>query len=232
MLDKELYELLLTLDTPTVCNSIEVAQGGRGFQRFSKGTVISSIQRGESIVGYARTAKIAGKNPPEKSAEIVRERRMDYYEYISNSLYPSIVVIEDTDFPDCIGAYWGEINAKVHKGFGLSGVFTNGVMRDLGDLPDQFQIIAGSIGPSHGFVHVTEFDSTVHLYGLEVKPGEIVHADRHGAVVIPTDIIKLLSSSVRKLQETEKIILDCVSNKQFDFEKFKLAWKNFETSRI
>ena len=86
------------------------------FNVFQKGTVISSVQTGEAIVGYARTAKIAGQNPPEESAEIIRERRMDYYEYMSNSPYPSIVVIEDTDYPDCIGAYWGEINAKVHKG--------------------------------------------------------------------------------------------------------------------
>ena len=32
-----------------------------------------------------------------------------------------LVVIEDIDYPDCIGAYWGEINTKVHKGFGISG---------------------------------------------------------------------------------------------------------------
>ena len=231
-MDKRLYDLLLALDTPTVCNSIEVAQGRRGFQHFTKGTMLSSVQSGEVILGYARTAKIAGKTPPEEAAEITRERRMNYYEYMANSPKPSIVVIEDTDFPDCIGAYWGEINAKVHKGFGLSGVLTNGVMRDLGDLPDQFQIIAGSIGPSHGFVHVKEFDTKVQIFGLEISPGDLVHADRHGAVVIPTDILDSLESAIRKLQESEKIILDCASSDRFDIESFKSSWERFEAVRI
>ena len=94
VLNKKLYDLLLTLDTPTVCNSIEVAQGKRGFQRFTRGTVLSSVQSGEVIVGYARTAKIAGTTPPEEEPEITRERRMNYYEYMANSSEPSIVVIE------------------------------------------------------------------------------------------------------------------------------------------
>ena len=231
-MNKKLYDLLLTLDTPTVCNSIEVAQGKRGFQRFTRGTVLSSVQSGEVIVGYARTAKIAGTTPPEEEPEITRERRMKYYEYMANSSEPSIVVIEDSDFPNCIGAFWGEINAKVHKGFGLSGVLTNGVMRDLGDLPEQFQIIAGSIGPSHGFVHVKEFDTKVRVFDLEVNPGDLIHADRHGAVVIPTDLLVSLGSAIIKLQESEKIILDSAASDQFDFETFKRDWEKFEVARV
>ena len=231
-MDKELYDLLLTLDTPTVCNSIEVAQGKRGFQRFTRGTVLSSVQSGEVIVGYARTAKIAGTTPPEEEPEIIRERRMKYYEYMANSSEPSIVVIEDSDFPNCIGAFWGEINAKIHKGFGLSGVLTNGVMRDLGDLPEQFQIIAGSIGPSHGFVHVREFDIKVRVFDLEVNPGDLIHADRHGAVVIPTDLLDSLGSAIIKLQESEKIILDSTASDQFGFETFKRDWEKFEVARV
>ena len=231
-MDKELYDLLLTLDTPTVCNSIEVAQGKRGFQRFTRGTVLSSVQSGEVFVGYARTAKIAGTTPPEEEPEIIRERRMKYYEYMANSSEPSIVVIEDSDFPNCIGAFWGEINAKIHKGFGLSGVLTNGVMRDLGDLPEQFQIIAGSIGPSHGFVHVKEFDIKVRVFDLEVNPGDLIHADRHGAVVIPTDLFDSLGSAIIKLQESEKIILDSAASDQFGFETFKRDWEKFEVARV
>ena len=75
-----------------------------------------------------------------------------------------------------------KINTQVHKGFGLSGTLTNGVMRDLGDLASDFQVLAGSIGPSHAFVHVVDFDQPVTVYGLEVAPGDFIHADRHGAV--------------------------------------------------
>ena len=59
----------------------------------------------------------------------------------------------------------------MHKGFGLSGALTNSVMRDLGDLPEGFPVLAGSIGPSHGFVHVLDFDQPVEVFGLNLKPG-------------------------------------------------------------
>ncbi len=51
---------------------------------------------------------------------------------------PSIAVVEDLDWPNCIGAYWGEINTAIHKGFGMSGALTNGVFCDLGDLSQGF----------------------------------------------------------------------------------------------
>ena len=37
LIDSELLELLKSVDTPTVCNAIEVAQGKRGFSEFTHG---------------------------------------------------------------------------------------------------------------------------------------------------------------------------------------------------
>ena len=61
---ESLFKLLETIDTPTVCNAIEVAQGKRGFNDFTKGTMISSSPNEKPICGYARTAKITALNPP------------------------------------------------------------------------------------------------------------------------------------------------------------------------
>ena len=230
-IDSDLLKLLQSVDTPTVCNAIEVAQGKRGFSEFTKGTMLCSNPRGRAMVGFAKTAKIAAIEPPKENSEIIKERRMEYYRYMSESNGPSVVVIEDVDFPNCIGAYWGEINTKVHKGFGLSGALTNGVMRDLGDLADDFPVVAGSIGPSHGFVHVREIDTPVSLFGISVSPGELVHADRHGAIVIPKEVINVLKDSIDKLLSSEKLILDPADKKGFSFDDFKTAWSDFERSR-
>ena len=81
---------------------------------------------------------------------------MSYYKYIASCERDSITVIEDTDFPDCVGAYWGQLNTNIHKSFSIVGALTNGLMRDLGDLPSGFPVIAQSIGPSHSFVHIKE----------------------------------------------------------------------------
>ncbi|MFL7012050.1 RraA family protein [Enterovibrio norvegicus] len=230
-MDKTLYELLISVDTPTVCNAIEVAQGKRGFNDFTRGTLQASAPENPAIVGYAKTAMIAALEPSRLPADDVKKLRMDYYRYMSEAPFPSLAVIEDLDFPDAIGAFWGEINTNVHKGFGLSGVLTNGVMRDLGDLPDQFPVLAGSVGPSHGFVHIESIGEPVNVFGLNVSHGDLIHADRHGAVVIPTDIIPLLADAIETLLRNEQIILKAAREEDFDFERFEQAWAEFERVR-
>lgn len=226
-----LLKLLQSVDTPTVCNAIEVAQGKRGFNSFTRGTMLSSAPEEGAIVGYARTAKIAAVNPPTEEPEVIKERRMAYYKHMASGPRPSITVVEDLDFPDCIGAFWGEINTTVHKGLGVSGTLTNGVMRDLGDLPEGYPVIAGSIGPSHGFVHVREIGTPVNILGLNVNDGDLVHADQHGAVVIPQDIVPVLEAAINKLLSTERIILDAARAEGFDFDTFAEAWSEFERAR-
>ena len=231
MTDTALIELMRSVDTPTICNAIEVAQGKRGFDGFTRGTPVASHPQASAIVGYARTAKLAALAPPTEPPETIRARRMAYYRYMAEAPKPALAVIEDLDWPDCIGAYWGEINTTVHKGLGLAGALTNGVLRDLGDLPDGFPVVAGSVGPSHGFVHIREIDTPVRVFGLEVRPGDLVHADRHGAVVVPSDVIPELAAAIGKLLETEKIVLEAARAPGFDFAAFEAAWTAFEKAR-
>lgn len=226
-----LLALLQKVDTPTVCNAIEVAQGKRGFNAFTRGTMLCSDPDGGAMVGYARTAKIAAVNPPEEAPDVIKARRMNYYRHMSEGPRPAVTVVEDLDYPHAIGAYWGEINTTVHKGFGISGALTNGVMRDLGDLPDGFPVVAGSIGPSHGFVHVKEIGTKVEIFGMKVRDGDLVHADRHGALVIPPEVVPMLEDAIHKLLDTEKLVLDPARANGFDFDAFEKAWAAFEASR-
>ncbi len=226
----ELLDILSRVDTPTVCNAIEVVQGRRGFQGFTRGTMVCT-EPGRAVVGYAATAQIAALAPATEPPEVIRARRMACYRAMHDAPKPSVAVIEDLDYPNCIGAYWGEINTTVHRGLGLSGALTNGVVRDLGDLPPGFPVIAGSIGPSHGFVHVRSIGQPVRVMGLKVRQGDLVHADRHGAVVVPPDAIAALGQAIRKLQATERLILDPARQPDFDFAAFELAWAAFEKAR-
>ena len=231
MMDRQLFELLKSVDTPTVCNAIEVAQGKRGFAQFTRGTMLCSAPDGAPMVGYARTARIRGLTPPDQPAEVVKKIRMDYYRYMAEGPRPAVVVIEDTDYPNCVGAFWGEVNTTLHKGLGLSGALTNSVMRDLGDLPDGFPVVAGSIGPSHGFVHVLDFDEPVEIFGLTVQPNDLVPADRHGAVVVPEEVVSGLHSAIERLIATEKLVLEPARTAGFDISDLEAAWSAFEAAR-
>ena len=226
-----LLTLLKSVDTPTVCNAIEVVQGKRGFAAFTRGTMLCSAPQDPAIVGYAVTAKIAAILPPVEAADVIRARRMAYYRAMADATKPAVAVIEDVDYPACIGAYWGEVNTTIHKGFGLSGALTNGVMRDLGDLAADFPVVAGSVGPSHGFVHIRDLGTPVTIFGLTVAQGDLIHADRHGAVVVPPDVIPHLAAAIAKMQATERLILDPARTPGFDFTAFEAAWAAFESAR-
>ena len=225
-----MLKLLKKVDTPTVCNAIEVAQGKRGFSNFTRDTMIPSNSKNKAIVGFARTASIKALEPSKEDVSILRSRRMAYYKYMSDVTKPSIAVVEDLDFPKAVGAYWGEINCTVHKSFGLSGTLTNGVMRDLGDVPTGYPVIAGSIGPSHAFVRVEAINVEVNIDG-KGKSNDLVHADKHGALVIPKNLVDYLEDAIIKLIDTEKLILQPARKDKMSFSDFEKAWESFENSR-
>jgi regulator of RNase E activity RraA len=149
---------------------------------------------------------------------------MAYYEYAVSGEGPTVVVIEDTDWPHCIGGFWGEMQVAQHKGLGVAGTLTNGVLRDLGMLDAGYQVIAGSVGPSHAFVHVTDIDLPVTVFGMQVKPNDLIHADRHGAVVIPAAHIEKMSAAIDIVVRKERPILEAARAPGFTVEKLKAAW--------
>lgn len=227
----DLLSLLREVDTPTVCNAIEVVYGQRGFNRFTKGTMQHSKPGDPPIVGFARTAKIAGLAPSTEDPAVVRSRRIDYFRSMAAGPSPSVAAIEDTDYPNCIAGWWGEVHVAVHKGLGLSGAITNGVMRDLDVMDDGFPVLAGSVGVSHGFVHVVEVGTAVNIFGLTVTQGELIHADRHGALVIPNDVIPLLKTAIHTVVSNEAIVLEPARQKGFNIDKLEAAWAKFEAKR-
>lgn len=85
--------------------------------------------------------------------------------------------------------------------------------------------------PSHGFVHVREIGTRVEIFGLSVDEGDLVHADRHGAVVVPPDIIPRLGAAIEKSLSTEQIILEPARRAGFDIEELERAWAAFEKAR-
>lgn len=227
-----LIDRLHRCDVPTVCNAIEVAQGARGFSGFTHRSVVWTGKNDARIVGFARTARITGNRPSSEPVNEIRARRMAYFEAMNAGSRPGVAVIEDTDGDAAIGAWWGEVHAKVHKEiFGLSGAVTNGVVRDLGDMPDGFPILAGSVGPSHGFVHVQDIGRPVTVFDMTVSDDDLIVADRHGAICIPADVIPKLDAAIDQLLETEAVVLDPLKNGSVDFETFKSLWAKFEKIR-
>ncbi|NVK30618.1 MAG: hypothetical protein HWE20_06420 [Gammaproteobacteria bacterium] len=92
--------------------------------------------------------------------------------------------------------------------------------------------IAGSVGPSHAFVHIKDIAYPVSVFGLNIQPDDLVHSDRHGAVVIPAEYVAELDRAIDKLLASERVILDRAKGKSMSFEDFESAWSAFEQARV
>jgi regulator of RNase E activity RraA len=103
------------------------------------------------------------------------------------------------------------------------GVVTNGSVRDLDQFAPGFQALAGSIGPSHAYGAPAGWGEPVDVHGMTVRHGDLVHADRHGAVVIPPEVAAGIPAAVELLVRREKAILDVARSPGFTLDALRAA---------
>ena len=217
-----LFEQLRRFDTPTIVNALEIAGGGRAITGFTRKTLVAAFPAMPAIVGYARTVSIRCSTPFDPAAR--RQMQLGYYEYLGQPNQPSIAVVQDVDSLPGVGAFWGEVNTHVHWGLGCVGAVTNGSMRDLDAMDTRFQCLAASLCPSHAWVQVVDFGKPVDVLGMNVKDGKVVHADKHGAVVIPANLLHKLPAAIDLMARREKVILDAAKKPGFNFSLLREAF--------
>jgi len=216
-------KILTQWDTPTICNALEDIMPERRGYGYTTQPLVALDPDLPPICGYARTALIRAAEPSSASAQEAADMRLDYYKYIEQGPGPTIVVIQDIDPVPGYGAYWGEVQTHVHKGLGAIGGVTNGSFRDVSDSVRGFNLLGGEVGPSHAWVHLVDFDCQATVYGLTVTTDDIVHADRHGAVMVPVEAVKKIPAAVDVISRREAKILDAAKSPDFNFEKLKAA---------
>jgi len=224
VIDPALLERLRSYDTPTVCNALEAVDPARRLTGFTVKPLQCPFPHLPPIVGYAKTAAIRATHAHEFSPEKAREQRLGYYEYVAGKPAPGIMVIQDLDGPEAgFGAFWGEVMSAVHKGLGLLGVVTDGSIRDIDQWAPGFQVLAGSIVPSHAHVHLADYGHEVRVAGMLVRSGDLVHADRHGAVTIPASLAEKVPAACELIARKEAVMLAMARAPGFTVAKLREA---------
>jgi regulator of RNase E activity RraA len=214
-------EVLKRWDTPTICNGLELVAPERRAVGFTVEPMVAADGKLPPIVGLARTGTIRAKEAPRGPIP----PREDWYDYVAAEEMPTIAVLQDIDDRPGYGAFWGEVHSTVHLALGVIGCITNGSFRDVDMLAPGFQIIGGRIGPSHAHVHLVQMRCDVSVFGMLAGDGDVVHADPHGAVVIPSDAVRKLPDAIDLLARREKVILDMARAKGFTSAKMREALK-------
>ncbi len=212
-------EILRGWDTPTICNGLELIVPERRAIGFTTEPMIAADRALKPIVGLARVGTLAARAKPAGMAA----DRLDWYDYVADAALPTVVVLQDRDDPPGHGAWWGEVHSTVHKALGAEGCVTNGSFRDVDMLAPGFQIIGGRIGPSHAHVHMIGFGEPVTVFGMDVAHDDVIHADFHGAVVIPAEAVRKLPEAIALVSRREKVILDVCAAPDFSPAKLRAA---------
>jgi len=214
-------EALAQWDTPTICNGLELIVPERRAIGFTVEPMVAVAPKARPIVGLARVGVIRAKEPPRGTVV----DRADWYDYVARGDLPTIAVIQDIDDRPGYGAYWGEVQSTIHKALGCLGCVTNGSFRDLDAWAEGFQMIGGRIGPSHAHVHMVDFGRPVNVFGMQAAHDDVIHADYHGAVVVPAEAVKKLPAAIDLVSRREKVILDVCRATDFSPARLRDALK-------
>ena len=157
------------------------------------------------------------------SAAEQRQARLEYYRYVAAGGGPKIVVIQDVDSRIGFGCFWGEVQTAIHKALGCQGLVTDGGVRDLDAVAPGFQVLCGKVTPSHAWVHAIAFGGTVDVFGMIARSDDLIHADRHGAVVIPREVAREVVKAAELCARREEPILKVARSPDFSLDALERA---------
>lgn len=207
-------DTLRRYDTPTLANAIEtfdVRPRDTGYAGHEIRCVFPDMG---VMVGYAATATIRARGAGGT------DHREQLFRHVRSVPGPGVVVVQDLDDPPACGALWGEVMSTTFHALGCAGVVTDGCVRDLDEVRKiGFRFFARAVGVSHAYVRTETVGDPVTVGGLEVRPGDLLHADKHGVLLIPHDIAAEVPAAADRVIAREQTFLAWVRSPEFDPEQ-------------
>ena len=224
LLTEEGLNALRQFDTCMVANAIESFHVRLRNAGFADASVRCMFPDAPPMVGYAATARLRSGEPPIVGGTY--RDQADCWNSILEVPPPRILVLEDMDDPPGRGAFVGDMHAAILKSLGCVGYVTNGAVRELPAVRTMgLQLFAGSVAVSHAYAHIFEVGAVIRLGGMEVRPGDLLHGDRHGVLTVPADVAAKVPGIAGKLQRAEKEVIDFCQSPDFSVTKLCEAMK-------
>lgn len=218
-LSPEQLETLRKIPSCAIANAIETFDVRPRNEGFMSPMVRCIYPDMGHMIGYAVTVVISANQPATPRTSM---GRVEYYDELLKIPGPRVVVVQDLDYPNPIGSFWGEVNANVHKALGCVGTVTDGGVRDLDEMQDLgFLAFASEVLVSHAYVHIVDAGVPVNVGGLLVTPGDIIMGDQHGVLNIPPAIAAELPAAVKEVEIREQLTIGLCKSPDFTVEKLK-----------
>jgi 4-hydroxy-4-methyl-2-oxoglutarate aldolase len=218
LLSAEDLDALRGFSTCMISNAIEAFDARLRNTGFTNASIRCMFEDVPPVVGYAVTARLRTDEPPIVAGTF--PQRAEFWNSILAIPAPRILVLQDIDKPPGRGAFVGDMHAAILRALGCVGYVTNGAVRDLpGVRAMGFQMFAGNVAVSHAYAHIFEIDAEIQVGGMDVRPGDLLHGDRHGVLTIPINLAAKLPSVAEELEKSEKKVIDFCRSRDFSVAK-------------
>lgn len=208
-------------DTPTICNVIELFEVRPRNAGYLDGRIRSCFPEMPAMVGFAATATFRSAAAPRSGD--VYSGIVQQIESFAHLLGPAVVVFQDLDDPPA-AATFGEVMCSTYKAFGAAGLITSGAGRDLDQVRAiQFPTFTGGTICSHGYCHTPTIQVPVHVGGITIFPGDLLHGDCNGVTTIPLDIASAVGHACAEFVAAESVVLDYVRAGNVTVDGFRRA---------
>jgi regulator of RNase E activity RraA len=214
-------ELLRKYDTPTICNVVELFDLRPRTAGYTDARIQACYPKLPPMVGYAATATFRSASPP---------RSGNVYSGLSEQVAafaelpgPPVVVFQDLDDP-VASATFGEVMCSTYKAFGAVGLITSGAGRDLDQVEAlQFPCFTGGTICAHGYCHIVQINIPVHVGGVAIHSGDLLHGDRNGVTSIPNEIASAVAHACAEYVAAETVVLDYLKSGKLDPKGYAAA---------
>jgi regulator of RNase E activity RraA len=214
-------ELLRKFDTPTICNVIELFDIRPRTAGYMDGRIKACFPEMPPVVGYATTATFRSAAPP-RSGDVYAGIQQQI-ESLAEIPGPQVVVFQDLDSPPA-SATFGEVMCATYKSFGCVGIITSGAGRDLDQVRAlKFPAFTDGTICSHGYCHTLAINVPMHVGGVAIYPGDLLHGDCNGVTTIPNDYGSAIAQACPEFVAAEAVVLDYVKAGKPDPAGYKKA---------
>jgi 4-hydroxy-4-methyl-2-oxoglutarate aldolase len=211
-------DLLKQYDTPTISNVIELFDVRPRTAGYMDGRIRACFPEMPPVVGYASTATM--RTAWARAEGDVYSGLDEQVARFGDFPGPAIVVFQDLDDPS-VGATFGEVMCASYQCFGAVAIITSGPARDLDQVRRLgFAAFSNGVICSHGYSHITSVHHPVRVGGLEVRPGDLLHADANGVCSIPAEIASEVAQASAEYVAAESVCIDCARSGNRDVKAY------------
>ena len=206
-------EYLKTVDAPTLSNAIELLKVRPRREGFTPLQVRALFPDFGRMCGYAVTAQV---ETVTESDEGEISRFIDLQRAVEQSKKPAVIALQEIGgYPD-YAAHCGEVMATIFKRLGAVGLVSDCAVRDVPEVRALgFHYFARGSVVSHASFRIVRAGVAVQVCGLVIRPGDLLHGDENGLLLVPKDVEESLPRAVDAVRSREGRLMEWVRSEDF-----------------